>query len=579
MKVPILNDNAAFEPPQTATPQVPGPVKGASGEYDAATMQYLGQAIAKSSAELLEWNRKEQAIAQKEIQTNFLDEYAQAADKLLNSEDGDETYGKKGFLKRAGSNALGATEQFAEAYAALRKDALDRARAQLSDRMYSQLERSINNDGYAKQMAAAEHEGRERLGLQKQKFEADQKIRTDQASYIDNTDVLRANIDSGLESIEEYAQLLGIAPESKEVYKKEFAARMLAGSAQKVLSASGAEEALEYIQGFKEEAGAAGYGKLSAEIQYQRAYGIVQNDPEKAIEELKKNYKADYIEPVRKDQLINMAERELRSRIGTINDAALQPIRKRFLELWQKKPEEANNYFLDITARRGEIAKKYGIDGARLEPALNYMESVLGDPNTEFSVINADKYAVLQQEYNAFFDKDKELDKENFTIEAASEFIDDATRTLEEGYLTGKNRQLTANRIRHIEESMAQFATEPRLRDTDPEGVTKTESVSENLRDKIRDIAKDADLGIATRKDALSAADIGAIYLDAYRMVKAKNINFNAWYGKHEAEINAIVTETKVNFIHAKYDIPKDRAYKALTEGQITESMEEARKK
>ncbi|MDD6173147.1 MAG: hypothetical protein PUB86_02535 [Elusimicrobia bacterium] len=309
------------------------------------------------------------------------------------------------------------------------------------------------------------------------------------------------------------------------------------------------------------------------EADYLAALNLAKSAPESLSKTILNPKKWTTLTNQQREHLFNAAQAQTAAKNKTSAAKDLEPLKNKFLELWQTNPLEANKYFQDLNAHRGDAVNRFGFDASKLETVLNYMEGVLQDPNTDFALQNAEKFEKAQTDFNLMFDGEGLTSGGN--VESVTAFVSALREDISAGNYTGKKREDAQRYIKTLAKALGEDVLNGKeeLRDTNPPGFLRFTSVSEYMQKKLRTAAEDE--GFTAGADGgLDAEDWGSIYVNAYNALNKNGIPTDGYWKDYKEQADAIFTAVKMRFIADKYDIPAEQVQSAIINGRIIKLKE-----
>lgn len=310
------------------------------------------------------------------------------------------------------------------------------------------------------------------------------------------------------------------------------------------------------------------------EADYLTALNLAKSKPEALSKTILNPEKWKTLTNQQREHLFNAAQAQAQARSKTSAAPDLEPIKNKFLELWQTNPLEANKYFQDLSAHRSDAVNNFGLDASKLETVLNYMEGVLTDPNTDFAAQNAEKFERAETNFNLMFDG-VELTEEG-KVENITDFVAAMREDIKAGNYTGEKRKKAQNYIKILKRALGEDVLNgyTQLRDTNPEGFLKFTSVSEYTLKKLEETALDGGFSALAGPDGLDAEDLGDLYVNVFNALNKKNIPTNGYWKDYKDGADAVFNAVKFKFIADKFNIPAEQVQSAIINGRIIKLKE-----
>lgn len=295
----------------------------------------------------------------------------------------------------------------------------------------------------------------------------------------------------------------------------------------------------------------------------------------------------DGLTPVQRQHYIEQAQNKYEAQLNTYNDKKINKLKEQFNYLYENVGYDAAYNFLKTAMDNPDSTKKDNdITQEQLQSFNSYAKGVLKATNTEYAIINQDKFGDLDErvkDMGITFDKKKGEykinNKKNVRAEDVIEAISNINTGLEDGsyYINEKKVKAMRDQLRTVLGNMVNKGI--KLRDTDVEGnrwfkqdektgnfyyqPNSDTTASEYIADSILKVLKNKTNVNNFNLDKLSARDKGEIFEHVYYSALANNIDLKSHYIDSKQKIDTLTQHVFNWMIQNRFDVP-DNAYSAV---------------
>ena len=327
----------------------------------------------------------------------------------------------------------------------------------------------------------------------------------------------------------------------------------------------------------------------------------INNNPGDALEKLKSITKDkdgniendrptyyDGLTPVQRQHYIEQAQNKYEAQLNTYNDKKINKLKEQFNYLYENVGYDAAYNFLKVAMENpNSTIKDNNITQEQLQSFNSYAKGVLKSTNSEYAIINQDKFGDLDETVKGMgisFDKKKgeyvidKKKKKDLSIEDIIGTIDNIDKGLKDGtyYINDKKVKSMREQLRTVLGNMVDDGA--RLRNTDVKGnkwfkqdekgnlyyqPDSDKTASEYIKDSILKVLKNKTNVNNFNLDKLTTREKGEIFEHVYKSAAANNIDLSSYYIDSKQSIDRLTQHVFNWMIQNRFDVP-DKQYSAV---------------
>lgn len=246
-----------------------------------------------------------------------------------------------------------------------------------------------------------------------------------------------------------------------------------------------------------------------------------------------------FITPQEEARYLKRCDTLIKQHEGTRFDEQLSPVYEEFNDLYAVSPSLANQYYLDLTNNRTKLREK-GVPDKKMNTVLNYMKSVVNNPNGEFAINSIYLKDQNTEEGKDLLREDKDLAKEGkfLGIENFVNYINKTNALIDSKDLREIDKQVL---LKNREKVLTRLGDNIRQEKYSPTTDTESDVWDINLTDGnprlfsatnngyLKERLKDAFVksGMLEEEEFknISVQDVGAIYANAFQYCGNMNMS------------------------------------------------------
>lgn len=301
----------------------------------------------------------------------------------------------------------------------------------------------------------------------------------------------------------------------------------------------------------------------------------------------------DGLTPVQRQHYIEQAQNKYENQLNTYNDKKINKLKEQFNYLYENVGYDAAYNFLKVAMDNPDSTKRDNdITQEQLQSFNSYAKGVLKSTNSEYAIINQDKFGDLDEkvkEMGITFDKKKGEykinNKKKVKAEDVIEAISNINTGLEDGsyYINEKKVKAMRDQLRTVLGNMVDKGI--KLRDTDVEGnkwfkqdektgnfyyqPNSDTTTSEYIADSILKVLKNKTNVNNFNLDKLSARDKGEIFEHVYYSALANNIDLKSHYIDSKQKIDTLTQNVFNWMIQNRFDVPNNPYSAVVGDGNM----------